>query len=337
MLNVGFMTPRLRPEDVRDIAKCLTYMSEHKDEQNIFSASLSKYNDTVKSKAKEYWNQMVELGKIDVVKKCIEESRVKAERLVDVKTVKHTDARDVGAEWICLQAIRELEIDKFLQQHGWSESKINTTLAHLITRTVYTPSELKSMRIMEDNSAVCELISGSYEWQPSLRDIYKVAPSLYELKGELENRLTDYELADDMRTVTVQDSKKQSISLREVKREDGGDYYLEINSPGKAMKESSMNRKFKERFEMELTKAKDSLDKPRGKKTYEKVIERVGRAIGKYPSIAKYYVIEYEHDKDKPQNMKDIRWRIAIPENVDKNSGVYFLRTNVRNIDEETT
>lgn len=28
---------------------------------------------------------MVELGKIDVVKKCIEESRVKAERLVDVK------------------------------------------------------------------------------------------------------------------------------------------------------------------------------------------------------------------------------------------------------------
>lgn len=98
-----------------------------------------------------------------------------------------------------------------------------------------------------------------------------------------------------------------------------------------------MNRKFKERFEMELIKAKDSLDKPRGKKTYEKVIERVGRAIGKYPSIAKYYVIEYERDKDKPQNMKDIRWRIAVPENVDKNCGVYFLRTNVRNIDEETT
>ena len=354
MLNVGFMTPRLRPEDVRDIAKCLTYMSEHKGEQNIFGDSLSKYNNTVKSKAKEYWNQMVELGKIDVVKKCIEESRVKAERLVDVKTIKHTDARDVGAEWICLQAIRELEIDKFLQQRGWTEIKINTTLAHLITRTVYTPSELKSMRIMEDNSAVCELISGSHDWQPSLRDIYKVAPSLYELKSELEDylcrrtddlfnitnklllfdltnfyfegrkdasekakfgrskekrsdckllvlalcinaegfiryssilagntadpdslpnmidtlstktrvpkgcgdkktlvvldagiatednlekikskgynylcvsrsRLTDYELADNMRIVTVQDSKKQSISLREVKREDGGD------------------------------------------------------------------------------------------------------------------
>lgn len=468
MLNVGFMTPRLRPEDVRDIAKCLTYMSDHKGEQDIFGGSLSKYNDTVKSKAKEYWSQMIELGKIDAVKKCIEDSRVKAERLVDVKTIKHTDARDVGAEWICLQAIRELELDKFLQQRGWNEIKINTALAHLIVRTVYTPSELKSMRLMADNSAVCELISGNHEWQPSLRDIYKVAPSLYELKNELEDhlcrrtdnlfnitnklvlfdltnfyfegrkdasekarfgrskekrsdckllvlalcinaegfiryssilagntadpdslpnmidilssktrvpqgsgdgktlvvldagiateenlekikskgynylcvsrsRLTDYELADDLRTVTVQDSKKQSICLREVKREAGGDYYLEINSPGKAMKESSMNRKFRERFEMELTKAKDSLDKPKGKKKYEKVIERVGRAIGKYPSIAKYYVIEYERDAEKTQNMKDIKWRIAISENVDKNSGIYFLRTNVKNIDEKTT
>jgi len=468
MLNVGFMTPRLRPEEVRDIAVCLTYMSEHHDEQDMFGGVLATYNETVKSKAEEYWNRMIELGKIDSIKKSIEESRHKAERLVDVNTIKHTDARDVGAEWICLQAIRELEIDKFLAQKGWTEHKINTTLAHLITRTIYTPSELKSMRVMADNSAVCELVSGNNSWQPGFRDVYKVAPSLYELKDELEDhlcrrtdslfnvsnrlvlfdltnfyfegrkdasvkakfgrskekrsdckllvlalcinaegfiryssilagntadpdslpnmidtlssktrvpssngnqktlvvidagiatednlekiksngynylcvsrrRLTDYELADDMKTVTVLDSKKQAISLREVKRETDGDYYLEINSPGKALKESSMNRKFKERFELELTKARDSLGKPNGKKNYEKVIERVGRAIGKYPSIAKYYVIEYERDEVKKENMKDIKWRIALPENVDKDNGVYFLRTNVDKIDEETT
>ena len=56
------------------------------------------------------------------------------------------------------------------------------------------------MRIMEDNSAVCELISGSYEWQPSLRDIYKIAPSLYELKGELENHLC--RRTDDLFNIT---------------------------------------------------------------------------------------------------------------------------------------
>ena len=468
MLNVGFMTPRLRPEEVRDIAACLTYMSGHKGEQDVFGGVLAKYNETVRSKAKEYWNRMIELGKIDSIRKSIEESRCKAERLVDVNTIKHTDARDVGAEWICLQAIRELEIDRFLARKGWTEHKIDTALAHLITRTVYTPSELKSMRIMADNSAVCELVSGNNTWQPGFRDVYKVAPSLYELKDELEDhlcrrtdslfnvsnrlvlfdltnfyfegrkdgsakakfgrskekrsdckllvlalcinaegfiryssilagntadpdslpnmidtlssktrvpsvngsqktlvvidagiatednlekikskgynylcvsrrRLTDYELADDMKTVTVLDSRKQTISLREVKREADGDYYLEINSPGKALKESSMNRKFKERFELELAKARESLGKPRGKKNYEKVIERVGRAIGKYPSIAKYYVIEYERDEANKENMKDISWRIALPESVDKDNGVYFLRTNVDKIDEKTT
>lgn len=468
MLNVGFMTPRLRPEEVRDIAACLTYMSGHKGEQDMFGGVLAKYNETVRSKAKEYWNRMIELGKIDSIRKSIEESRCKAERLVDVNTIKHTDARDVGAEWICLQAIRKLEIDRFLARKGWTEHKIDTALAHLITRTVYTPSELKSMRIMADNSAVCELVSGNNTWQPGFRDVYKVAPSLYELKDELEDhlcrrtdslfnvsnrlvlfdltnfyfegrkdgsakakfgrskekrsdckllvlalcinaegfiryssilagntadpdslpnmidtlssktrvpsgngsqktlvvidagiatednlekikskgynylcvsrrRLTDYELADDMKTVTVLDSRKQTVSLREVKREADGDYYLEINSPGKALKESSMNRKFKERFELELAKARESLGKPRGKKNYEKVIERVGRAIGKYPSIAKYYVIEYERDEANKENMKDIRWRIALPESVDKDNGVYFLRTNVDKIDEKTT
>lgn len=468
MLNVGFMTPRLRPEEVRDIAACLTYMSGHKGEQDVFGGVLAKYNETVRSKAKEYWNRMIELGKIDSIRKSIEESRCKAERLVDVNTIKHTDARDVGAEWICLQAIRELEIDRFLARKGWTEHKIDTALAHLITRTVYTPSELKSMRIMADNSAVCELVSGNNTWQPGFRDVYKVAPSLYELKDELEDhlcrrtdslfnvsnrlvlfdltnfyfegrkdgsakakfgrskekrsdckllvlalcinaegfiryssilagntadpdslpnmidtlssktrvpsgngsqktlvvidagiatednlekikskgynylcvsrrRLTDYELADDMKTVTVLDSRKQTISLREVKREADGDYYLEINSPGKALKESSMNRKFKERFELELAKARESLGKPRGKKNYEKVIERVGRAIGKYPSIAKYYVIEYERDEANKENMKDISWRIAQPESVDKDNGMYFLRTNVDKIDEKTT
>lgn len=62
-----------------------------------------------------------------------------------------------------------------------------------------------------------------------------------------------------------------------------------------------------------------------------------GRAIGKYPSIAKYYVIEYERDEANMENIKGIRWRIALSESVDKDNDVYFLRTNVDKIDEETT
>ena len=467
MLNVGFIEEAHSPEDIRDIGKCLNYLHEHQGERDLFGCPFADYNEFVRSKAEEFWTAMVKNGSIDAVKSAKEESRKKAERLVDVNTVKHTDARDVGAEWICLQTIRELEIDRFLERQGWNEIQINTTLAHLITRTVYTPSELKSIRIMNENSAVCELVSGSQEWHPGYHDIYKVAPNLYGLKDKLEThlcrktddlfnltnrivlfdltnfyfegrkersakaqygrskekrndckllvmalcvnaegfiryssilagntadpdslpdmidtlsqktrtpsdperkvlvcldagiatednlrkikengynylcvsrtRLTDYEISEGCQSVKVLDTRKQEITLRQVKHEADGDYYLEINSPAKAVKESSMNRQWRERFEQELTKARDALGRKGGKKTYEKVIERVGRAIQKYPSIAKYYVIDYYRDESNPKNMADIQWRIAVPENVDRQSGIYFLRTNVERLDEKST
>ena len=34
LLNVGFMTPRLKPGQIRDIATCLNWLSEHRGEQD---------------------------------------------------------------------------------------------------------------------------------------------------------------------------------------------------------------------------------------------------------------------------------------------------------------
>jgi transposase len=467
MLTVGFIDEDLSPYDIRDIGRCLTWLHEHQGQQDLFGDAMSRYKEDVRRLALKYWDEMVKAGSVDAVRRTIEDSRAKAERLVDVDTMEHTDAREVGAEWICLQAIRELEIDKFLEREGWSEIRINTALAQLITRTVYSPSELKSLDIMRENSAVCELLTGSREWQPGFHATYEVAPALYELKDRLEDHLCrrtdslfnvtnrialfdltnfyfegrkdaskkaqygrskekrsdckllvlalcinaagfiryscilagntsdpdslpamvdtlatrcrvpvspeqrvlvcldagiatddnlvkirekgydylcvsrsrqkDYELEPDAENVKVLDSRQQPISLTRVRHEEGGDYYLEINSPGKQLKEESMNRLFKERFEKELTKARESLSKKGGKKAYEKVIERVGRAIGKYPSISKYYVIDYIRDEKNPKNMGDIQWRIAVPENVDRLSGIYFLRTNREKLDEQTT
>ena len=467
MLTVGFIDEDLSPYDIRDIGRCLTWLHEHQGQQDLFGDAMSRYKEDVRRLALKYWDEMVKAGSVDAVRRTIEDSRAKAERLVDVDTMEHTDAREVGAEWICLQAIRELEIDKFLEREGWSEIRINTALAQLITRTVYSPSELKSLDIMRENSAVCELLTGSREWQPGFHATYEVAPALYELKDRLEDHLCrrtdslfnvtnrialfdltnfyfegrkdaskkaqygrskekrsdckllvlalcinaagfiryscilagntsdpdslpamvdtlatrcrvpvspeqrvlvcldagiatddnlvkirekgydylcvsrsrqkDYELEPDAENVKVLDSRQQPISLTRVRHEEGGDYYLEINSPGKLLKEESMNRLFKERFEKELTKARESLSKKGGKKAYEKVIERVGRAIGKYPSISKYYVIDYIRDEKNPKNMGDIQWRIAVPENVDRLSGIYFLRTNREKLDEQTT
>ena len=150
-------------------------------------------------------------------------------------------------------------------------------------------------------------------------------------------RPKDYELSADHTVVTVLDSRRQKITLREVRTEPSGDYLLEITSPSKAMTEASMNRQWRERFEGELEKIRSAVWKKGGTKNYEKVIERVGRAREKYPSVAKFYDIEYQRDEKKKENMGEVSWTIRDLSEAESGHGVYFLRTNVRTFDEKTT
>ena len=89
-------------------------------------------------------------------------------------------------------------------------------------------------------------------------------------------RPKDYELSADHTAVTVLDSRKQKITLREVRTEPSGDYLLEITSPSKAMTEASMNRQWRERFEGELEKIKAAI----GKKGRDEELREGHRACG---------------------------------------------------------
>ena len=472
MLTPGYL-PELSGDDIPQIRRGLTYMMEQSEalpgQQRLFDADpCSECSQKVRDYVEKFWQQMKDNGKIDAARESYDEAERKARRLVDVSTVKHTDAREVGAENVCLQAIRELQIDEFLRHQGWNERKINATLASLIVRTVYSPSEWKALRILDENSAAMELLTGQFGDSVTQREVYAAAPALYALKDKLERhlchrtdslfnltnrvmlfdltnfyfegskqgsrkakfgrskekrydcrllvlalaintegfiryssilegntadpdslpdmvdqiiaknpvspnpdekvlvvidagiateknlelirdkgynylcvsrtKLTDYTLKEDGRTVTVYDSRNRPITLAEVAHEDGGDYYLRVNSPSKAMTERSMNRQWRERFEDELTKARNALSAKGGTKSYDKVIERVGRALGKYPSVSKYYQIDYIRSDEKPQNMADIRWQIKISdEQTEERFGTYFLRTNVATLDEKST
>ena len=145
-------------------------------------------------------------------------------------------------------------------------------------------------------------------------------------------------LKADGRTVTVLDSRNRPITLAEVEHEDGGDYFLRVKSPSKAITEQSMNRQWCGRFEMELTKARNALSKKGGTKTYDKVVERVGRALGRYPSVARHYQIDYVRSETNPAHMADIRWTLKVSgEEAEQRFGTYFLRTNVSTLDERST
>lgn len=472
MLAAGFL-PELSTDEICDIRRGLSYLLEQSGElpgqQHLFDLNpMKEMSEKVCRYVHSFWKEMKQKGTIDAARESYEESVRKARRLVDVKTIEHTDAREVGAENVCLQAIRELQIDKFLQRQGWTERKIQSTLSSLIIRTTYASSEWKSLRLMEENSAAMELLTGNFEDCPTQREVYAAAPELYVLKEDLERhlcrrtdslfnltnrnmlfdltnfyfggskrqsakakfgrskekrsdckllvlalaintegfiryssilegntadpqslpdmveriitrnpvsrnpeekvlvvvdagiatesnlqllkdsgynylcvsrtKLKDYTLKDEDRKVTVLDSRRRPITLAEVSHELEGDYYQQVNSPAKSITESSMNRQWRERFEAERLKAQRALSTKGGVKTYEKVVERIGRAMGKYPSVSKYYQMEYVRSEENPNHMGDIRWKITLSEDTQEQSfGTYFLRTNVPTLDEKST
>lgn len=472
MLTPGYL-PDLCSDEIVQIRRGLTYLMEQSafipGQQTMFDTDPRQdYSQKVRGYIEKFWTQIKDSGKIDSARTSYDEAERKARKSIDVNTIQHTDAREVGAENVCLQAIRELQIDTFLRHEGWSERKINSTLASLIIRTVYSPSEWAALRILDENSAAMELLTGQFGDSPTQREVYAAAPSLYALKDKLERhlcsrtdslfnltnrvmlfdltnfyfegskpgskkakfgrskekrsdcrllvlalaintegfiryssilagntadpdslpamvdsiisknpvspnphqkvmvvidagiateanlellkergynylcvsrtKLKDYTLKDEGCSVTVFDSRKRPITLAEVEHEAGGDFYLRVNSPAKAMTEQSMNQQWRERFELELTKARNGLTAKGGTKRYDKVVERIGRALGRYPSVSKYYQIDYIRSGENPEHMADIRWQIKInQEEVEQRFGTYFLRTNVATLDERST
>ena len=64
-----------------------------------------------------------------------------------------------------------------------------------------------------------------------------------------QEQTKDVELKANSEQVVVYDTLKREIRLSRVEHKQGEDDYLLVNSPSKALTESSMNRQWRERFE----------------------------------------------------------------------------------------
>ena len=108
---------------------------------------------------------------------------------VDMSTLKNSDAREVGAEWLCKQAFDQLGIGNFLRQIGWSEEQVSLACTHIISRAVYPASELKTVSYIKENSAICELTAFDREKVNKDR-LYGISHKLYFVKDQLEQYLS---------------------------------------------------------------------------------------------------------------------------------------------------
>jgi hypothetical protein len=101
-----------------------------------------------------------------------------------------------------------------------------------------------------------------------------------------------------------------------------------------------MNNRFQAGFELGLSKISAGLIKKGGVKQEDKVNERIGRLRQKYPSIHRYYEISYEIETEtvkkrtskeliEKRTVKSISWNVKQDMEINKRSGIYFLRTSI--------
>ena len=431
--------------------------------KGITPLPLDPSDQRVEKLALHFYKKIVEKRRYDVKKKGADW------QIVDIETVKNKKVREAGAEWLCQQAYNQLNISKFLRNNAWSEEKIALAATHIISRTVYPASELKTSRYIKENSAICELTG--YDKNKLTKDkLYGISKELYSIKDSLENylskktnelfdlddkiilydltntyyegrmqgskmakhgrskekrkdaklvvlavvinqegflkysnifqgnmadsdtletminsinqntsfverkpivvmdagiatddnlemlrtkgynyicvsrsKLKDYRADTDKEPVVVLDKREQPIELMRVsplkqqKDEQGGqdkDTYLWVKSMAKALKERSMNGLLSQRFEDGIQNINEGIHRKGGTKKLNKVNQRLGRLIEKYPSVHRYYDVTITDDGKGTATSISCRHKTGT--DPERKAGIYFLRTTLDEKDEKT-
>src|SRR6266498_4841560 len=182
LLNVGFISNQLTPGQLNIIQKILTQIAA-----GVTTINFAEYHDPAINEYVERWYAlMLTKGKIEVPDNAAIFNQYQT---VDTASIKNKDVREAGAEWLCLQALKQLGIDNFLEAMQWSEEQVQLALTQIVSRAVYPASEYKTARWIKDNSGICELTG--YDINKITKDkLYNSALKLYSIKEALENYLS---------------------------------------------------------------------------------------------------------------------------------------------------
>lgn len=180
VVHLGNLEQLPQPEQKQQLARRLEELIEaaRRGLQPLFAPQ----EDVLEQLAQHFFRKVLERKRIDVAKG-------KDYHVVDINSIKNKQVREVGAEWLCLQAADQLHIRQFLRDKQWSEEHINLALTHIVSRAVYPASELRTSEWIRDNSGICELTGYPIE-KISKDKLYAISHHLYSVKDELEQFLS---------------------------------------------------------------------------------------------------------------------------------------------------
>lgn len=177
ILNIGFIEDDLQAEQLNMISRTLTDMYQQKP--SIFSNTDPLVNKWVAS----LWGRIVVDKRLDLT---LYDAN---SRMINADTMQHSNAREMGAEWMCYNTWHQLGIDKVLIENDFSESEIQLAQTQEISRALYPCSELATTKWIKENSAITELTGSPLEKMNKDR-LYKSALKLNSIKIHLEQHLS---------------------------------------------------------------------------------------------------------------------------------------------------
>src|SRR4028119_331122 len=240
-----------------------------------------------------------------------------------------------------------------LAKFGRSKEKQNDAKLVVLALVVNTEGFIKYSSIHQGNIADCNTLSTMIDKLAvhTCKDRKAVIVldagiaieenlELIEAKGYRylcvsRSKLKQYQAVQDRLTVLMETKSKQYVRLKAVTAEKNTDYYLEVKSPAKEMKETGMKNQSEQRFEEALQRIHKGIHSKGGIKQAGKVHQRIGRAKERYPSVHQYYIINVSVDEET-KTVREITWKKDTEKHRDKSQGlgIYFLRTNLMLADE---
>ena len=186
MLNAGYLDA-LNADQLNLIQKIITSKAANCNNP-LF---VLPYTDDVivNQYVDEFYDRLVSEKRIDVISDKHKPRNDKDIQKIDINSIKNKDVREIGAEWMCYQTMKQLQFEHFFQMQGWNENDIKLAQTHIISRAVYPASELHTSRWIKENSSVCE-VTGADMSKITKDQLYRISNKLYEVKEALEQHLS---------------------------------------------------------------------------------------------------------------------------------------------------
>ena len=136
--------------------------------------------------------------------------------------------------------------------------------------------------------------------------------------------------------IALETRSRQTVHVHKEVDARSGEARLYCYSEARAKKERGIAERFAARFEDQLRKLDDGLKRPRTRKRLDHVWQRIGRIREKSRGAGAHYVVDVRAD-DSGEKARAVTWqRRPRDGTMISHPGVYCLRTNLADWDEET-